>query len=118
MNFFKKSFVAVLLAAGVSAGCALTTRNIADIKQYPGRYDRRTVSIEGTVTQSFGGPLVPISYYKVDDGTGEITVIANGGAPRTGSRVRVKGRVGEVASFGSRSFGLHLEQEHLSVRRW
>src|SRR3954469_21656176 len=103
---FNKSLVALVLAAGLAGGCA-TTRHIADIKQYPGRFDHRTVSIEGTVTQSFGGPLVPVSYYKVDDGTGEIMVLANGSAPRTGARVRVKGRVGEFASFGSRSFGLH-----------
>jgi hypothetical protein len=114
----KKSVIALILAAVVTGGCALTTRSIAEIKQYPGRYDRRMVFIEGRVTQSFGGPLVPISYYKVDDGTGEITVVGTGAAPRTGSVVRVKGRVGEVATFGNRSFGLHLEQEHLSVRRW
>lgn len=112
-----KSIIALVLAAAVTGGCSLATRSIADIKQYPGRYDHRSVSIEGRVTESFGGPLVPISYYKVDDGTGEITVVANGSAPRTGSVVRVKGRVGEVASFGNRSFGLHLQQEHLSVRR-
>ena len=39
------------------------------------------------------------------------------GPPQTadGSTVKVKGRVSQVASFGSRSFGLHLQQEHLNV---
>ena len=67
----------------------------------------------------FGAPFVPVQYYKISDGTGEMTVIANDarGVPRTGAHVRVKGRVAEVASFGNRSFGLHLRQESISVRR-
>jgi hypothetical protein len=110
------SVLAVALAAIITGGCAMSTHSIADIKQYPGRYDHRSVSIEGRVTQSFGGPLVPLSYYKVDDGTGELTVVANGPAPKPGSVVRVKGRVGDVASFGTHTFGLHLEQDELTVR--
>lgn len=112
---------ALVLALSVAAGCALGTHHIADIQSYPGRYYDRTVSVEGTVTSAFGGPFVPVSFYKVDDGTGEITVLASGArgsVPRKGSRVRVKGRVEEVAAFGNRSFGLHLRQEDLKVRRW
>jgi hypothetical protein len=116
------AFVSVLalLAAGLVTGCALGTRRIAEIKDYPGRYANRAVSIEGTVTSSFGGPFIPVQYYRVDDGTGEITVLANSarGVPHRGARVRVRGRVEELAEFGDRSIGLHLRQEHLSVRRW
>jgi hypothetical protein len=111
----KTSVVALVLAAAVTGACGLSTQHVADIKQNIGHYDRKTVSIEGKVTESFGGPMVPVSYYKVDDGTGEITVIGSGSPPPSGSVVRVKGRVGEVASFGSRSFGLHLQQEHVTV---
>jgi len=109
------SAVAVVLAATVIGGCAAATRPIAEIKQYPGRYEQRTVAIEGRVTQSFGAAMSPVTYYKVNDGTGEMTVFANGPAPPTGSMVKVKGRVSQVASFGSRSFGLHLQQQHLNV---
>lgn len=116
----RQTFVAALaLAATLASGCALSTRRIADIQQYPGRFEGRRVSVEGTVTSSFGGPFVPVQFYKISDGTGELTVIANDvrGVPRTGAHVRVKGRVAEIASFGNRSFGLHLRQETLSVRR-
>jgi len=110
---------AIVLAAALAGGCALNTRSIADIQNYPGRYEHKTVSVEGTVTSSFGGPFVPVQVYKISDGTGELTVIANDvrGVPRTGAHVRVKGRVTEVASFGNRSFGLHLRQESLRVQR-
>jgi len=50
------------------AGCALHSPSIADIKYNPGRYQDRTVSVEGVVTSSWGVPLVPFKFYKVDDG--------------------------------------------------
>ena len=102
-----------------TAACALGTRSIADIQHAPGRYQDRSVSIEGTVTSSFGGPFVPVNYYKVDDGTGEMTVISNGshGTPRKGARVKVKGHVQELASLGNRSVGLHLREDDLDVKR-
>lgn len=112
--------LAVVFLGGLTAGCALNTRSIADIQHHPGRYYDRTVTIEGTVTSSFGGPFLPVRFYKVDDGTGEMTVVANDsrGVPRTGARVRVKGHVQEFASIGRRSFGLHLRQEDVTVKRW
>ena len=98
------------------AGCA-TRQSIADIKYNPGRYQDRTVTVDGVVTTSWGVPLVPFKLYKVDDGTGEVTVVSQDGrAPTKGARVSVKGRVTEFASFGGQSLGLHLKQEHLKFR--
>jgi hypothetical protein len=103
-------FVAALIAALSVTSCASTVR-IADLKDRPGHYEARTVSVHGVVTSSWGVPLVPFQFYNVDDGSGEVTVLArNGQAPSKGSRVIVRGRVEEVASFGSRSIGLHLEE--------
>ena len=65
--------LALVLALG---GCALRSPSIADIKYNPGRYQDRTVSVEGVVTSSWGVPLVPFKLYKIDDGTGEVTVVA------------------------------------------
>ena len=63
----------ILIVAATISGCALTTRrtSVADLKYNPGRYDDKTVSIEGVVTSSWGVPLMPYKLYKVDDGTGE-----------------------------------------------
>ena len=41
---------------------------------------------------------MPFRLYKVDDGTGEVTVLSQGSrVPTRGARVRVRGRVDDVA---------------------
>jgi len=87
------------------------------LKYNPGRYQNKTVSVNGVVTSSWGVPLVPFKVYKIDDGTGELTVVSQDGrTPSKGARVRVKGRVSDMATFGGRAVGLHLEQKDISFK--
>jgi hypothetical protein len=119
MNRFARFALVFALAAFTSA-CALSLRNpnISDLQRHPGRYQDRTVSISGVVTNSWGIPLVPFKLYKVDDGTGEVTVVSQSlRLPARGERVRVKGRVDDLAVLGGRPLGLHLREEALYVRR-
>ena len=111
---------AVLALAGMFSGCALTTgrTSVAEVKYNPARYQDKNVSIDGVVTSSWGVPLVPFRLYKVDDGTGEMTVLSQSGrVPAKGARVRVKGRVSDIASFGGQSLGLHMEQSDIDFKR-
>jgi hypothetical protein len=113
-------FVLIASLAAMLGGCAMSLRNpnISDLQRHPGRYQDQTVSINGVVTSSWGLPLVPFRFYKVDDGTGEVTVLSDGRRmPATGERVRVKGRVEDVAVIGGRPLGLHLREEDLYVKR-
>lgn len=113
-----RSLAAIILSTSL-AGCALTARrtSVADLKYNPARYDDRTVSVEGVVTSSWGIPLMPYKLYKVDDGTGEVTVVSQSGrTPTRGARVRVKGKVNELATFGGQSIGLHLQERDLDFR--
>jgi hypothetical protein len=111
---------APFVVAVMLSGCALAMRSpsVAELKYNPGRYHDRTVAINGVVTSSWGLPLVPFKLYKVSDGTGEVTVVANEGRiPSKGARVRVKGRVSEVATLGGQALGLHIQQRDLDFRR-
>lgn len=112
--------IAPLTLVMMLSGCAIALRtpSVAELKYNPGRYQNKTVAINGVVTSSWGVPLVPFKLYKVDDGTGEMTVISQGGrTPSKGSRIRVKGRVSDVATFGGQAVGLHLEQTGISFKR-
>ncbi|MDQ3068493.1 MAG: hypothetical protein M3R55_02040 [Acidobacteriota bacterium] len=114
----KLAALTLALALAVS-GCALATSspNIAEVKYNPGKYVDRNVAIEGVVTSSWSIPLVPYKLYKIDDGTGEMTVVSNDSrVPGKGARVRVRGKLKEVATFGGQSLGLHLQQGDLDFK--
>ena len=113
----------VVILTAVVAGCAARGVRIAELRDRPDKYDHKTVSVEGVVTGSIGGGVLgfisPVQGYKVDDGSGEITVIStrsNKVVPRTGARVRVKGKVNELGSFGGRSIGLHLQEDNHKIK--
>ena len=112
--------IAACAAALVLGGCAVSLRNpdISELQRHPGRYQDRTVSVSGVVTSSWGVPLVPFRFYQVDDGTGEVTVLSESSRmPGRGERVRVRGRVEDVAFLGGRAVGLHIREESLYVKR-
>ena len=97
-------FAVPLVFVSMLSGCALATRraSIAELKYNPGRYHDRTVAIDGVVTSAFGGPFV---------------ISQHGRVPTKGAHVRVKGRVGDVATLGGRSVGLHLRETDLDFQR-
>jgi hypothetical protein len=104
-------FFAALLGAFLITGCAARGVRIAELKDQPDKYDDKTVSVSGVVTSSWGIPLVPFQLYKVDDGSGEITVVSRSGrSPSKGARVEVKGKINEIGVFGGQSIGLHLQE--------
>ena len=105
--------IAVALFAAFTAACA-SGASVGQLKTNPGRYIDKDVTVHGTVTSSWGIPLVPFKMYQVDDGTGEILVLSDDDrVPSRGARVRVTGKVSEFAVFGGRSIGLHLRESDL-----
>jgi hypothetical protein len=117
-NVIARLAVPVAFAALVS-GCAFAASpTVAELKSNPGRFQDRTVSLNGVVTSSWGLPMVPFRLYRIDDGTGEVTVVAQEGrVPSKGARVRVKGKVNDVATLGGQSLGLHIRQTDLDFKR-
>jgi hypothetical protein len=115
-NFIR---IAVLgVALGGAAACAAHSPNIASIRNNPGRYYDRTVSVDGVVRDSWSVPLLPYRVYKIEDRTGEVTVLSESGrVPAAGAHVQVTGRIEDMASFGGRSIGLHIRQSRLHVYR-
>jgi len=113
----KRALAIAFLCAFVITGCAARGVRIAELKDQPTKYATKSVSVTGVVTNSWGIPLVPFQLYNVDDGTGEITVVSRSGrAPARGTRVEVKGKVNELAVFGGRSVGMHIEEDSRKVK--
>jgi hypothetical protein len=116
MSFRLFRAVPILAFVVVLSGCA-ARMSVAELKYNPKRYHDKTVAVDGVVTSSWGVPLVPFRFYKIDDGTGEVTVISQSGrVPTKGSHVRVTGKVGDVANFGGQSVGLHLREKDLDFK--
>src|SRR5687767_9089550 len=106
-----------VMSAVLAGGCAARSVRIAELKDQPDKYERKTVSVTGNVTDSYGIPLVPFQLYKVDDGSGEITVVSRASrSPSKGARVQVKGKVNEVAVVGGRSIGLHIDEDSRKIK--
>jgi hypothetical protein len=108
----------VAFGAALAAGCA-SGASINQLKTNPGRYMDQSVTVEGTVTNAWGVPFVPLKLYQIDDGTGEMTVVADNDQriPSRGAQVRVTGRVQEFAVVGGQSIGLHLRERDLDYVR-
>jgi hypothetical protein len=113
MTKLARLFPVAVLGAVLVTGCAARGVRIAELKDQPDKYDDKTVSVTGVVTNSWGVPFLPFQLYNVDDGTGEIAVLSRSGrsTPSRGARVQVKGKVGEVGVFGGRSIGLHIQED-------
>src|ERR687883_86704 len=89
MRSFLKPLIFGLLLVGALASAASAKTSINKINADPGKYYNKKVSIEGTVTDSYG--VLGQGAYELDDGTGKIWVIAERAVPARGSRVEAKG---------------------------
>ncbi|HEU4588777.1 MAG TPA: hypothetical protein VFS11_09025 [Gemmatimonadales bacterium] len=93
-------------------GCASVTP-IGDLLNNPSHYNGKTVRIEGEVTTGAGG--LGFGAYAVRDNTGTLPVVSNkGSAPRSGTKINVKGRFDALFTLGSRGLAV-LREERRSV---
>ena len=89
---------AILLSSALwSAACA--TRTINQVLADPSRYRDREVQLSGAVVDSYS--LANRGAYRIDDETGQLWVVSDTGAPRTGARVTVRGTIREGFNLGS-----------------
>jgi hypothetical protein len=117
VDAMKRLFPLVVLAVLLVTGCAARGVRVAELRDQPTKFADKDVRITGVVTSSWGIPLAPFQLYNVDDGSGEITVLSRSGrTPARGTRVEVRGEIRELAVFGGRSVGLHLQEEERKVK--
>ncbi len=90
-------------------GCKGAT-SIKTLLDDPSQYDGKIVRIAGTVSHSIG--VLGTGAYQVDDETGKLIVVSkDGGAPREGAKVAVKGTFRAAFTLGTESAAVLVESE-------
>lgn len=99
---FRGALLPLVLASLATACGGNKAIRIGTLLEDPGRYDGRTVRVEGEVKESAG--VLGYGAYRVSDGTGTVNVVTTqGGAPAEGARVGVQGTFRSLYTFGSNS---------------
>jgi hypothetical protein len=83
------------------------TTPIRDILDDPAGYEGKSVAVAGTVVESAN--LLVLKYYRVEDATGRITVVAHGAVPPRGAHARARGRVHQAFALGDQSLTVVVE---------
>jgi len=97
--------ISMLLAAMVlSAGCSSTTR-IGDIQANPMQYERKQVSVRGTVGETVWFAILSKGAYQIGDGSGTIWIVTTQPPPQKGIEISTKGTVSTAVKLGDRTFG-------------
>lgn len=103
----------MLLVVALVAGCRGSVIPIRDLLADPGRYDHREVAVEGTVAEAVG--VLGYGAYEVDDGSGKLMVVTReSGAPRTGTRVGVRGEFRSAYTMGDITGAVLIERDRRS----
>jgi hypothetical protein len=107
--------VALLTLATLAlAGCRSDVTTIRSLLDDPSRFDGQTVRIAGEVKQGIG--VLGYGAYEVDDGTGTLKVLTQGGgAPRVGARVGVEGEFKALFTLGDRSEAVLMEKQRFDA---
>src|ERR1051326_8320580 len=99
-----------LLGVLALTGCKGATTPIKTLLDDPSHYDHRVVRIAGTVGMTIGA--LGYGAYEVDDGTGKIKVLSQGGgAPREGAEVGVEGEFRSAFTLGTESVAVIVEHD-------
>ena len=98
--------LALLVGAAASAGCA--ARTINQVLADPAKYRDKQVKLNGSVVDSYA--LLGNGAYQIEDKTGKLWVVSNGGVPRKGAHVSVTGTLREGFSLGSLGDKVKLPQ--------
>jgi hypothetical protein len=105
---YKSIAAAVVLLVGLLSITALAKKSINEINADPSRYHDKTISVEGTVTDSYG--VLGQGMYEIDDGTGRLWVVAGRTVPARGARVEAKGRLITGFVMRGRNMGTVLQE--------
>jgi hypothetical protein len=114
MDTMKKFFLlGLFLGVAALVGCASLPfgyTQIGDVMAAPASFEGKEIKVRGKVKSLTRIPLLEISMFTLDDGTGEILVIPAGVAPAERESIAISGKVESIAIIGGRSIGIHFKE--------
>ena len=105
--------VAILAGLLLLSGCDYLPFGFTPVKEIvtsPGQFEGKVVRIKGKVKDVVKVPLVDLKMYVLDDGSGEVTVVASESLPAVNETVTLKGVVESMAIMGGESIGLRIQE--------
>lgn len=103
---------AILAGLLLLSGCDYLPFGLTPIKKIvsaPAQFEGKEVRVKGKVKDITKIPLVDLKMYVLDDGSGEVTVVAES-LPAVNENVTVKGVVESMAIMGGESIGLRIKE--------
>ncbi len=83
---------------------------VKEIVTSPAQFEGKEVRVRGKVKDITKVPLVELKLYVLDDGSGEVTVVAGESLPAVNETVSLRGVVESVAIMGGESIGLRIKE--------
>lgn len=109
----KRIWMGAILLGLLLSGCDYLPFGQTQVKEIvaaPVQFEGKEVRIRGKVKDVTRIPLINLSMYIVDDGSGEITVLAQDKLPAMDETVNVRGVVESAAILGGQSIGLRIKE--------
>lgn len=106
----------LVLSLGLGAASCKQDSRVTPVKTLlddPAQYEGKTVRVAGDVTESIGA--LGYGGYRLDDGTGKIAIIVQGGgAPRVGAKVVSEGTFRSAYTLGTSTLAAIMESKRLT----
>ncbi|MHB9100897.1 MAG: hypothetical protein ACYC2E_05240 [Sulfuricella sp.] len=105
--------VAILAGLLLLSGCDYLPFGLTPVKEIvvsPAQFEGKEVRVKGKVKDITKIPLVDLKLYVLDDGSGEVTVVAGENLPAVNETVTLKGIVESMAIMGGESIGLRIKE--------
>ena len=103
-----------VVVGGLASGCKQDSKAtpISTLLSDPGEFDHKVVRVTGRVTHSVA--LLGYGGYRIQDGTGEITIVTTtGGAPSQGADVGVEGEFRSAMTVGTETLAAIVEHHRV-----
>ena len=110
----KKMLLGVVMTGLLAlSGCDYLPFGLTPVKEIvtsPAQFEGKEVRVKGKVKDIIKVPLVDLKLYVLDDGSGEVTVVARESLPAVNETVTLKGVVESMAIMGGESIGLRIKE--------